>query len=146
MQVQHNGTWGTICDDNFDLSDGNVICRQLGFRRALRIIVGGKYRTTDPSMPTLLDEVNCSGDEKKLVDCKFTIGQHDCDPYHREDAGVRCYFVRRKRVHVPELLVRLQGGSDDDLEGYLQVSCNTRPSYKAKLDFSQDSQLHKYLK
>eukprot|EP00117_Sycon_ciliatum_P002840 scpid30388/ scgid0815/ Lysyl oxidase homolog 2A; Lysyl oxidase-like protein 2A len=137
VEVQHNGTWGTICDDNFDLSDGNVICRQLGFRRALRIIVGGKYRTTDPSMPTLLDEVNCSGDEKKLVDCKFTIGQHDCDPYHREDAGVRCYFVRRKRVHVPELLVRLQGGSDDDLEGYLQVFYRNRWGLVSGEEWSQ---------
>ena len=31
IQIFHNGQWGTICDDNFDSNDGDVICRMLGF-------------------------------------------------------------------------------------------------------------------
>lgn len=31
--VFHNGRWGTICDDNFDREDAQVICAMLGYNR-----------------------------------------------------------------------------------------------------------------
>ena len=36
-----------------------------------------------------LDEVDCIGNETRLVDCTHNpIGSHDCS--HSEDAGIRC--------------------------------------------------------
>ena len=31
LEVCVNGSWGTVCDDDFGLNEGRVACKQLGF-------------------------------------------------------------------------------------------------------------------
>ena len=87
MEVYHNGKWGTVCDDGWDINDARVACRQLGFR-----YVVNSYRFAhfgQGTGPIFLDNVDCSGSELSLFSCKHDgVGTNFCG--HYEDAGVGC--------------------------------------------------------
>ena len=87
VEVYHSGEWGTVCDDDWDLTDAHVVCRQLGYSGAIsayRHAFFGRGRG-----PIHYDNVACNGSETCLADCSHLgIGVEDCD--HNEDAGVAC--------------------------------------------------------
>ncbi|PIK42104.1 putative deleted in malignant brain tumors 1 protein-like [Apostichopus japonicus] len=86
VQIYYNNEWGTICDDNFDLQDGHVICRQLGYSGALQYQSSAYYG--EGNGPILYD-IDCSGWEDSWRDCYFSDwGTSSCS--HSEDIGLQC--------------------------------------------------------
>ena len=87
VEVYHNGEWGTVCDDGWDLNDAQVVCRELGFGQAVVATTDAFYG--QGSGIIWLDEVDCSGTEFTIGNCLHNgWGFEDCD--HYEDAGVKC--------------------------------------------------------
>uniref|UniRef100_A0A8C3DWQ7 Uncharacterized protein n=1 Tax=Corvus moneduloides TaxID=1196302 RepID=A0A8C3DWQ7_CORMO len=113
VEVYHDGKWGTICDDQWDDRDAEVVCRQLGLSGTPKALSWAHYG--QGSGPILLDEVQCSGNELSLDQCKKSDwGQQNCD--HIEDAGVSC-------DPFTEGTVRLAGGRSPG-EGRVEVYYN----------------------
>lgn len=87
VEVLHNQQWGTVCDDGWDLSSAQVICRELGCGVALSATKGAQFGKGQD--PIWLDDVKCKGTEAALRDCRLKPwGEHNCN--HGEDAGVVC--------------------------------------------------------
>ncbi len=87
VEVFHEGEWGTVCDDYWDITDANVVCKQLGFSGASDFSLAAGFG--EGSGATLLDDVQCTGDEERLEDCPSRgWGVENCN--HNEDAGVIC--------------------------------------------------------
>ncbi|XP_062407995.1 deleted in malignant brain tumors 1 protein-like [Sardina pilchardus] len=77
--------WVTVCDDAWDMSDAEVVCRQLGCGTA--VCAPGKAFYGAGTGGIIMDDVVCSGTEQSLTQCSYNT-KHDCK--HNEDAGVVC--------------------------------------------------------
>nr|XP_019953640.1 PREDICTED: lysyl oxidase homolog 3 isoform X1 [Paralichthys olivaceus] len=87
VELFYKGEWGTICDDDFSITNANVLCRQLGFVSATGWTHSAKYGKGQGKI--WLDNVQCNGGERSIDHCKSRgWGNSDCT--HDEDAGVVC--------------------------------------------------------
>ncbi|XP_073537756.1 scavenger receptor cysteine-rich domain-containing protein DMBT1-like [Phyllobates terribilis] len=87
VEILYNGAWGTVCDDYWDISAAQVVCRQLNCGQALAF--NGSAAFGQGQGLIVLDDVQCTGNEQHVWDCPhqpFTV--HNCG--HNEDAGVVC--------------------------------------------------------
>merc|ERR1719435_525317 len=77
-----------VCDDGWDDTDANVVCKELGFSSGGYSTKESYFGKVDLERQSGFDEVRCSGRESSLVDCRHE--SHD-DCGDGEGAGVVCY-------------------------------------------------------
>ncbi|NWX93835.1 DMBT1 protein, partial [Nothoprocta pentlandii] len=87
LEVYSSSGQGTVCHNNWDLNDAQVVCRQLGCGYA--IAAPGNASFGQGSGKIYLENVQCTGREASLFQCQSDgWGVHNCQ--HSEDAGVVC--------------------------------------------------------
>jgi deleted-in-malignant-brain-tumors protein 1 len=89
VEVYHEGQWGTVCDDAWDINDANVVCRELGYSSASSAPTGANYG--QGTGPIWIDDTYCLGSEDSLLSCGYRgwiSGNAGCS--HAEDSGVVC--------------------------------------------------------
>ena len=76
-----------VCDDGWDDTDAEVVCRELGFSGGYAT-TESKYGDVNLERQSCFDDVRCNGYESSLVDCRHE-SYDDCGD--SEGAGVVCY-------------------------------------------------------
>ena len=67
MRLNTTSPWGTVCGRGWDFRDATVVCRQLGFAKALAATVQSSFGTGSGRI--WLDDVRCSGIENRITEC-----------------------------------------------------------------------------
>ena len=87
VEVYLNEQWGTVCDDYFDIEDADVVCKHIGYPRAIDY-----YTKALGSGPIWLDDLNCTGRETSVFECIYAdFNNINCG--HKEDVGVLCQGI-----------------------------------------------------
>ncbi|CAH1407810.1 unnamed protein product [Nezara viridula] len=96
IEVKAHDKWGLVCDDEFELKDGDVVCRHLGFPLGAAEIKKHSFFTTNHKMSFIIDNLHCLGNETSIADCLHNgWGVHDCQAEEcLKAAGVVCKVAK----------------------------------------------------
>ena len=83
------GQWGTVCHYHWDLADATVVCRQLGYLRAVGAPRNSFFGAG--SGPSWYNYVGCIGTEMHLTECNHNYYYSGSACSHSQDAGVECF-------------------------------------------------------
>jgi len=88
VYIGADSRWSTICNDGWDIRDADVVCRQLGYPRAIAAVSDSNAFGMGEGRISL-SEVNCLGNETMILHCPATRSDINCN--HSEDVGVYCF-------------------------------------------------------
>ena len=88
VEVNNNGTWGSLCDTDLTIDVGHVICRQLGYPRAIATPCCNAFGPGNS--PFWLYDVKCKGNESSLAECDFKTGAPNICDQRYDFASVVC--------------------------------------------------------
>ena len=114
IEVAQEGRFGTVCDDYWTLDDAHVACKSMGHAAGQTLFTRSHFGGAAMGVPIWYDDMRCTGAEAKLKDCRRNPGEHNCSPWHTEDAGVGCLAAPTDEPEVrvdPVSLTVRPGGS-----------------------------------
>ncbi|XP_056391205.1 CD5 antigen-like isoform X2 [Hyla sarda] len=124
LEVKIGGEWGTVCEDDWDEKNTDVLCRHMGCVPES----GGEARVSSfgaGSGTVWLTSVTCNGQEETLNQCKYSVESGDiCS--HKKDIGVICAGEAEE--------IRLAGGAHK-CEGRVEVKHRGRWGTVCGLDW-----------
>jgi deleted-in-malignant-brain-tumors protein 1 len=121
VEIYHNGDWGTVCSQDFDSLDAQVVCQQLGYQTS-NAVPYSSDRYGEGNGKIWLAEVTCHGNEVLLADCLSWGWGFTYFCSHEQDIGVSC---NEKSSQALEGNIRLvNGASLDDKQGRLEIYHN----------------------
>ena len=70
VEVYQSYYWTTLCSEEFDKNDADVVCRQLGYPKSKLLLPGIFGRPIHYQFTT---SIRCLGNESTLLDCPHTV-------------------------------------------------------------------------
>jgi deleted-in-malignant-brain-tumors protein 1 len=130
VEVCINNVWGAICDNGWDKTDANVVCKQLGLSDTMPIVLSGSEFGSG-QYPIVYSNMGCGGWETNITDCnKMIYPQSNCS--RGNVAGVLCGYDCNDGD------VRLVG-SQWSYEGTVEVCFNNLWGLVAESGFNQNA-------
>eukprot|EP00731_Ephydatia_muelleri_P030938 Em0022g452a len=117
LEVCLGGTFGSVCDENWNTTGASVVCRQLGLSSQGAMSLGPSFFRGGVGLIQLKDVV-CRGNETSIMECRHQqpgLTDSACSA-HTRDVSVLCTANNSMCSHGD---VRLVGGGSD-LQGRLE--------------------------
>lgn len=109
VEIKIDAIWGTVCGENFQKADADVICRMLNYSSSRTSYSNALYGAGQGQI--LINNIGCLGTEASLMNCDLEYKPSSESSYHDYDVAVRC---------LREFDVQLEGGSKSS-NGLLKI-------------------------
>ena len=86
VEILHNGSWVTVCDNTWDINAALVICRQLEYFSVNDSRLSAYF--WEGTSDIILTDIKCLGTENNIGECQIDFGPNNCG--HNQDVGIIC--------------------------------------------------------